>query len=425
MGQLASVRVRLNGLALQAGLFSSLALLLITSATIVFAAYFLMPVAFLAVSAAVTIGCLAGLFFALRNCWRNQRSAEHAAALADERAGMKGRLLTLAALQDQPNRSALWPYLVEDAMLRRDEFTPARIERQRISRWIFPLLASMILALSIAPLLSHRRGPLMLASANHQPLTLNLRDLNLDSSDHHASGNARLTGDPATLRKLAQMMAAARRREQNRNLLSKMMKSAHSLAGNLQDRITGRQNPPPMDLRLADNGGHDQNSAPPEDSNPPPSASNGPKSGDAGNPQDAPKTPATVPENEQQSSTPGSLAMQTPPSLPRAGQPQSGTNARQSANQQRSGGNDSGGASHGGGTDPQGLYGQPDREQKNDGNFQIAINANPGQSGHAGNHSYPPKINAPLNPDQHPDEPVGRAAVPAAERSTIRRIFDR
>jgi hypothetical protein len=119
------------------------------------------------------------------------------------------------------------------------------------------------------------------------------------------------------------------------------------------------------------------------------------------------------------------MAMQAPPNTPNEGQPQSGTDSRPFADQQRSGNHDAGGASHGAGTDPQGLYGQPDTDTQGESSFQIAIDARPGSSGHAADRAFPPKVNAPLNTQQHPDEPIGRTAVPAEDRSTIKRIFER
>src|SRR6266852_877013 len=50
-----------------------------------------------------------------------------AAAIADDRAELKGRLSTIVALANKPNPGTLWSYLVEDTLGYRDEFAPARI----------------------------------------------------------------------------------------------------------------------------------------------------------------------------------------------------------------------------------------------------------------------------------------------------------
>jgi hypothetical protein len=419
LGQLTALRSRLNGLAYQQGIFVGLALLISAAVVVTLAAFMLRPLAFLTLGAVTTLACIAGLTLVGRRVYRMHKSAEAVAALVDERADLKGRVTTLVALQGRGTRSSLWPYLVEDATLRREDFTPARIERHRVSRTVYGLLVALMVAGLVIPFGYHRRTPSRVALAKHsrQSLTLNLRDLNIQPSDRSAQDSARLSGDPKTMRKLAQMLADAQRKEQNKDLLSKMMRSAHDLAGNLQDKITGRH-APPLDIRLADNGG--SGPAPPAKANSNPPKSNGPQSGHAGEP------PARGSEDVPQGKTPGGLAMQTPPpTAPTAGQPQDGADSRPFADQQRSGKDDSGSAAHGAGSDPQSLYGKADSDAKGDGSFQIAIDARPGSSGHAANRALPPKVRAPLNDEQHPDEPIGRTAVPAEDRSTIKRIFER
>jgi len=423
LGQLTALRSRLNGLAFQQGLFIGLALLVSTAAIVVLMAYVLPALAFLTIGTAVTLACLAGLTLAIRHAWRMYQSAEAVAALADRRAELKGRLQTLVALQKQTARSPLWPYLVEDATLRREEFAPARIERRRVSRTLYALLAALIVAGLVAPVTSRARRPVALAKRGQGPLTLNLRDLNIQPSDGSVQNGGRLSGDPRTMRKLAQMLAEAQRKEQHKDLLSKMMRSAHKLAGSLQDKITG-QKTPPLDIRLADNGGSGSNpTPPPAEPKHNPSTSNG-QSAATGSPQSG----AQVPDQGADRTPPGEksngLAMRPAPGTPTESQPSSGTDTRPFADQQRSG-NDAGGASHGAGTDPEGLYGPPDKQAKAESSFQIAIDARAGSAGHASDRAYPPKVIAPLNTDQHPDEPIGRIAVPASDRNTIKRIFER
>ena len=59
--------------------------------------------------------------------------------------------------------------------------------------------------------------------------------------------------------------------------------------------------------------------------------------------------------------------------------------------------------------------------------FEIAIEARPIDHGAKGaGHAYvPPKVRTPLNSNQEPDEPVAHAAVPAEDRTTIKRVFER
>jgi len=425
LGQLSALRARLNGLAFQQAVFVGLALVIAAATIIVLAAFTLAPLAFLTIGAVAALICLGGLALAGRHLWRMRRSAEAVAALADKRADLKDRILTLIAVQKQGAHSSLWPYLLEDATLRREDFAPARIERRRISRTLYLLVAALMLAALATPLTRHTRGPVAVAKRGQTPLTLNLRDLNIQPSDRGSENGARLSGDAKTMRKLAQMMAEAQRKERNKDLLSKMKHSAQNLAGNLQNKITGRQ-APPLDIRLADNGAPGSNPATPPESNlNSPPESNAQQPSDSGSPQSSAQAPAHGSEETQPGGNQSPLAMQAPPNTPDQGQPQGGADSRPFADPQRSGNDDTGGASHGAGTDPQGLYGPPDNDNKSQGSFQIAIDARPGASGHAANRAYPPKVNAPLNPEQHADEPIGRTDVPAEDRSTIKRIFER
>ncbi len=426
LGQLSAVRARVNGLAFQQGIFVALALLISAATIILLAAFTLAPLMFLTIAALAALICLAGLALAGRHMWRMSKTAEAVAALTDERAELKDRMLTIIAMHKQSVRSPLWPYLVEDANLKRDEFAPSRIQRRRISRTLYLMVASILLAALASPLMHHAPRPVAVAKHAQAPLTLNLRDLNIQPSDHPSGNEARLSGDPNTMRKLAQMMAEAQRKERNRNLLSKMKRSAQDLANRLQDKITGRQTPP-LDIRLADNGGPSSNPAsPPPDQNlnSPPDANAEQPSG-SGSPQSSAQAPAHGSQETQPGGNQSPLAMQAPPNDSAQGKPQPGVDSHPFADQQHSGNDDAGGASHGAGTDPEGLYGPPENDGKSEGSFQIAIDARPGATGHAANRGYPPRVNAPLNPQQHADEPISRTDVPAEDRSTIKRIFER
>ena len=86
-----------------------------------------------------------------------------------------------------------------------------------------------------------------------------------------------------------------------------------------------------------------------------------------------------------------------------------------------------GGEAHGIGADPDSLFGAPTAAKLGNEGFEIAIEAPPVDHGAKGSgRAYvPPKVRTPLNLNQEPDEPVARAAVPAADRTTIKRVFER
>ena len=95
---------------------------------------------------------------------------------------------------------------------------------------------------------------------------------------------------------------------------------------------------------------------------------------------------------------------------------------------QQSGENSSnGGEAHGIGADPDSLFGAPATSKLGNEGFEIAIEARPVDHGAKGaGHAYvPPKVRTPLSVNQEPDEPVARAAVPADDRTTIKRVFER
>ncbi|HEV2169913.1 MAG TPA: hypothetical protein VGR40_03140, partial [Candidatus Binatus sp.] len=86
-----------------------------------------------------------------------------------------------------------------------------------------------------------------------------------------------------------------------------------------------------------------------------------------------------------------------------------------------------GGESHGVGADPDSLFGAPAASKLGNEGFEIAIEARPVDHGAKGaGHAYvPPKVRTPLSMNQEPDEPVARTAVPAEDRATIKRVFER
>src|SRR5208283_2723478 len=92
LGRVGSVRTRLNSLALQHAIFYTLAIVIAGGAAAFAGAYLLSPLAFLVgASALLIIGC-AGIASAVGAAWRMRASALRAAAIADDRAELKGRL---------------------------------------------------------------------------------------------------------------------------------------------------------------------------------------------------------------------------------------------------------------------------------------------------------------------------------------------
>ena len=100
----------------------------------------------LLVAVAVIVAALVGIERTARKAWRMRTSDERAALVADERAALKGRLTTMVDAARVEQRSALWPYLIEDTLALREEFVAAKVEPHRISRWLWAALASCAVA---------------------------------------------------------------------------------------------------------------------------------------------------------------------------------------------------------------------------------------------------------------------------------------
>src|SRR5258708_4928637 len=178
LGRVRSVRWRLSSLALQHATLYTVAIVIATAAAIYATAYLLSPLAFLIFTPLISILAVLGIVSAIRAGWRMRASAVRAAAIADERAELKGRLSTIIALAHKPNHGTLWSYLVEDTLGYREEFAPARIERRRISRAIYPFAGAIVLALLELPISRLRHKPLIAPdSVSH--LTVDLDDLHL------------------------------------------------------------------------------------------------------------------------------------------------------------------------------------------------------------------------------------------------------
>ena len=92
LGQVTSLRARLNWLALQHGLYLVLAIGITVAAAVFAGAMLLTPLEFLGVAGAMTLLGVSALWATLRSALRRRSNAQRAAALADERAGLKGQI---------------------------------------------------------------------------------------------------------------------------------------------------------------------------------------------------------------------------------------------------------------------------------------------------------------------------------------------
>jgi hypothetical protein len=425
--QIKAIRARLNSLAVQRGLFWTLALMIAAAAGIVGAAMDLGPLAFLAVAIVLAIIALAGSIAAVRSAWRMRTSPARAAAIADQRGDLKGRLATVQALAAAGRASLLWPYLIEDTYGARGLFEPARIEPRWFSRATWAMLAAIVLAALLIPsAVFERNHQAAIAQAGGMPgsgaVTADINNLEIRPADPALAPNAEIYADPATLDKLRQRLAEQQRRGGN-GALSQLADKARSFADAIQGEITGRhpRDQPPVRMRLTDRdakpgsvGDNDQSKPPPAQSNArgtgPSSDGNGDGSTSAqphGPPPDSGMAAAS-PDTSDGMNSPGAQEGQPPPDSASAGD----------------GGQ---GSAHGSGTDPSSLFGPPSSPPLGADSFKIAINADPSDEASApGSPGYlPPRVKAPLNPVQYPDEPLARASVPSDDQMTIKRVFER
>jgi hypothetical protein len=430
--QIKGVRSRLNFLSLQRWLCAGLAILIGAVGLTFFAAATFGPLAFLSVAIFLLMVAIVGIVHETMVVRATRTSPAHAAAIADARSQMKGRLTTVLALAPTPKRSSpLWAYLVEDTYGRREEFEPSRIAPRWLSRALYPLLASVLLAVLALPAArlssAPRRSPTRFGAGIPNQITADIRNLEIRPADPALRPNAEIYADPETLRKLADKLAAAENSDRNRHGLSKLLDKARSFADAFQNKLNGLDHArSPLRMRLTDH-------SPSPSSKPREEAKSGANGGSG------------LPDNSQHgaagSSQPGA-AHGSPPmtSLP----PQQAdelvakdpsTTASDSAQTPNSADNPAntgdpnagGGLNHGSGSDPATLYGPASAQPLGSDSFKIAIEAEPSnESSSPGSPAYvPPRIRVPLNSNQYPDQPLARAAVPAADQNTIKRVFAR
>jgi len=439
--QIKGVRSRLNFLALQRWVFAGLALLIGGIGLTFFAAATFGPLTFLAIAIFMLIVAVLGIIRETIVVRARRITPARAAAFADTRAQLKGRLTTVLALNATPRRSPLWAYLVEDTYGRREEFEPRRVAPRLLSRALYPLLAAVLLAALSVPAArfasAPRRRPARPGLDGPSQVTADIGNLDIRPADPALQPNAEIYADPATLRKLADKLAAAEKADRDRRPLSKLVDKARKFADAFQDKLNGLgpARSRPTQMRLTD-----RNPGPPT---PPGNNDNSPNSGPTGNSGGGSGLAANSHRGAPGTAQPGAAQNSPPPmtSLPpqqadelankqSSPAPATGSDQTPAGDQNQANAGDpnaGGGSSHGTGSDPANLFGPASPLPLGSDSFKIAIEADPSDESTApGSPTYvPPRIRVPLNPDQFPDQPLARAAVPAADQNTIKRVFQR
>lgn len=437
LGQVALIRSRLNALALQQGLFGGLTFILGAAILIVGAAFVFSPLTFLLLGIVAAAVALTGVAHMARGAWRMRTSEERAARVADERAALKGRLTTMVDAARAGQRSALWPYLVEDTLALREEFVATRIEPRRVSRWLWAALVSCAVA-ALMMRLAYRVRNARLAANGHvvsapgEP-TADLGDLDIRPADPSGDPGTQIDADPATLRKLAEKLRAAERGGKGGGPASRLMADARDAARALQNKLTGgRPSGTASHLKLTDRKGGSADKDTAQNPQNHRQANGGtpdnPQTADSGQQSDrnptqpnSASTPA-VPDmsglaalgglNSDDPDSGGSLARKTP------------SNARKLA---QAGPMGTGGPDHGSGSDPRHLYGKAEQPPLGNDTFKIPVEVGSSDNGtsDAAPAAPPRRIKSSLNESQAPDEPFERASIPASDRVTIKRVFQR
>lgn len=433
LDQVASIRSRLNALAVQKGLFGGLTFILCAAILIVGAAFAFSPLTFLLFGIAVIGAAVGGVARTVRAAWKMRTSDERAARIADERAALKGRLTTMVAMRVEP-RSSLWPYLIEDTLGLREQFAAARVEPRRLSQWLWAALISCVIAVIVMRLAYGVRTS-RLGANNHivnapGEATADLGDLDIRPADPSSEPGTEIDADPATLRKLAEKLREAQRGAQQGSPTSRLMANARDAAKALQNKLTGGKPAEPAPrLKLTDKNGASAGKP----------ASGSQSSKQANGTQDNSQNPGAGQQSDQNqmqpnsAPTPGvpdmsglaalnglnnddpdpnkSLAQNTPPNARKV--PPGGTLG-------------AGGSDHGSGTDPQHLYGEAEKPTLGNDTFKIPVEVAPSDEGSSNAPASPPqRTKSTLNASQAPDEPFERASIPASDRVTIKRVFER
>lgn len=445
LDRVGAIRSRLNRLAWQTAVFGILAWLIGCAALVLLAAYFAPPLTFLVLFVVLLATMVAGLVWTGRIAWREHATTTHAAAVADERAGLKGRLRTIIELgwhqpgeapRNQP-AEAMWSYLIEDTLARRDQYEPRRIERRHLSRAFYGLLASMLIVALAAPLILGARKQARLAQTQNSEITFNPKDLRL-RADNRASGQGlQLRADARTRKMLQDMMGmqGSARRRKSSSSLDRMLNHARNLAARLQDKLTGRSPANRgLKLKLADASRFRNpldNRAPSFQPSPavrPDGQAGKPRQSDRSSARSMPLPPFMKPQEQARGRVPSGKPQGEASGAKKGegtkGKFDSDKSARSGTAKHEAGS----GTSHGIGTDEANLFGKASGGPKpGTPGFEIAIQAEPAARGSkTGGETYvPPTVDTPLNPQQHRDEPIPRASIPEQDRAAIRSVFER
>ncbi|HEY2106141.1 MAG TPA: hypothetical protein VGH29_10185 [Candidatus Binataceae bacterium] len=442
-GQLVRVKRRLNLLAAQQMMFSTLGLLIGAGGILVIAAFFLNTAHFLTLGLLLLALLAVSVPLVTIRALRRFAAFPRTASIVDQRAELNCRLSTLLTMVQDEGKYPLWPFLVEDTLSRLDDFEPNRVEKHRISPSIYGFAAACLIA-SLAGLMTYsaRRHQETLRKVL-KSLTLEVDPSEIGPGDSPSGESAEVEGDPDTLRSLAERLDAANQGNHggDHNTFNQLSHKARDLASSLQDRLTGRDlrdTPEKVKIRLAQALG---DKPPPEengsqgynDSEKPPQQSTGrPNSGAGGSARRQGSKEGQEQANSKADST--SPDQSTPPPNSASGKtfdpggPQApGAGDSPAAGRDQGSSEEASGSSSGSGSDPEHLMGPPDAPAHKNENFEIMIDARlSDRSPIASAQPYvPPKVKTALNVYQHPDEPLDRGTVPAADRDTIKRVFER
>ena len=244
LGQVASIRSRLNALALQQGLFGALTFILGAVVLVIAAAFAFSPLTFLLLGLVIIVAALVAVARTARGAWRMRTNDERAALIADQRAALKGRLTTMVDAARIEQRSTLWPYLIEDTVALREEFVAEKVEPRRVSRWLWAAVASCAVAVLVMRLAHGVRNSRLTASNRVASVageaTADLGDLDIRPADPSADPGTEIDADPATLRKLADKLREAQNNSGRQGSpTSRLMADAREAASALQNRLTG------------------------------------------------------------------------------------------------------------------------------------------------------------------------------------------
>lgn len=430
LGRVISIRRRLNALAVQHGFFGALTFILCAAVMVVASAFLFGALTFLILVAVAAITAVVGVVRMARGALRMRASEERAARIADERAELKGRLTTMVGVSHGGSRSALWSFLVEDTLSLREQYALSKVEPRRISRWLYGAVASGAVATLVFSFALDARQARLAASnkAAHGQASVDLGDLDIRPADPSLGQGSQIDADPATLKKLEEKLRAA---QNAGNPAARLMADARDVGNALKNKLTG--GPPPSSgpkrLRITDKKG----AGPATPGKHSEQARNHQKSGlghrsgsSANGKANGGSVPGKTIPNPGMPNL-GGLAGLGTPKQGQTGAGKPSDHSQKSPTRLASNGSESGGANHGAGSDPNNLFGSAQRQTLGNDTFKIPIDVGLSNQGFGKSAPayMPDQIKTRLNPSQYPDEPFERASIPASDRVTIKRVFER